>query len=77
VAGGTRWAQSTRRFLSPALTGHVGLVLGAVAILLFALLAAGLLPAAGSLWAVVLYAVLAGAGVLALRRQVEHERAAP
>jgi hypothetical protein len=73
VAGGTRWALATRRFLAPALADHVGLVLGAVAIVLFALLAAGLLPAAGSLWAVVLYAVLAGAGVLALRRQVEHE----
>jgi hypothetical protein len=75
LAGATSWAVATRRFLAPAVTGHVGLVLGAVAILLFALLAAGLLPAAGSLWAIVIYAVLAGAGVLALRRQVEREAA--
>lgn len=75
LAGASRWARSVRAFAAPALTDHVGLVVGGVAIALFALLAAGLLPAAGSLWAIVLYAALAIAGVFALRRQVEREAA--
>ncbi|HEY6761084.1 MAG TPA: hypothetical protein VI318_16420 [Baekduia sp.] len=72
-AGGSAWARRARRFSTPALTAHVGLVYAGVVVLLFVLLAAGLLPAAGQLWAIVFYIVLAALGVWALRRQVERE----
>jgi hypothetical protein len=76
LAGGSGWARAVRRFSAPALTDHAGLVYGGVAVALLTLLAAGLLPAASQLWAIVLYALLAGLGVWALRRQVEREAAA-
>ena len=75
LAGGTSWARSARRFATPALTAHGGLVYAGVLVLLLVLLAAGLLPAAGQLWAIVFYALLAAAGVWALRRQVIREAA--
>ncbi|WCB94030.1 hypothetical protein DSM104299_02758 [Baekduia alba] len=73
LASGSSWARKVRRFSTPALTEHGGLVFGGVLVLLLVLLAAGLLPAAGQLWAIVLYVLLAGLGVWALRRQVERE----
>jgi hypothetical protein len=76
LAGGSSWARSARRFSTPALTDHAGLVGGGALVALLVLLAAGLLPAAGQLWAIVLYALLALGGVWALRRQVEREAAA-
>lgn len=75
LAGATAWAGSARRFVAPAVAEHpevaYGVVLGAIA----ALLAAGLLPAASRPLAIVLYLVLAGAGVWALRRQIGREAA--
>jgi type IV secretory pathway VirB2 component (pilin) len=73
LAGGTSWARSARRFAAPALTAHGGLVYAGVLVLVLVLIAAGLLPAAGQLWAIVFYALLAAAGVWALRRQVIRE----
>jgi hypothetical protein len=76
LAGGSAWARSARRVAAPALTDHGVLVFGGVLAVLLVLLAAGLLPAAGQLWAIVFYILLAGLGVWALRRQVLRERAA-
>ena len=73
LAGGSAWARKARRFSTPALTDHADLVYGGVVVLLLILLAAGLLPAAGQLWAIVFYALLAALGVWALRRQVARE----
>ena len=75
LAGGTAWARRARRFAAPALTAHGGLVYAGVIVVLLVLLASGLLPAAGQLWAIVLYALLAAGGVWALRRQVIREAA--
>jgi hypothetical protein len=75
LAGGTSWARRSRRFVTPALTAHGGLVYAGVLVALLILLAAGLLPAAGQLWAIVFYALLAAGGVWALRRQVIREAA--
>lgn len=73
LAGGTAWAGKARRLVSPAVVGHPEVVYGAVLAAIAALLAAGLLPAASRPLAIVLYLVLAGAGVWALRRQIAHE----
>ncbi|HET6510278.1 MAG TPA: hypothetical protein VFG42_26025 [Baekduia sp.] len=80
LAGGTAWAASVRRFVAPVVVVHPEIpyivVLGAIV----ALLAAGLLPASTRPLGIVLYLVLAGAGVWALRRQIAREteaRAAP
>jgi hypothetical protein len=75
LAGGTAWARGARRFATPALSAHGGLVYAGVIVVLLVLLAAGLLPAAGQLWAIVFYALLAALGVWALRRQVIREAA--
>jgi hypothetical protein len=73
LAGGTGWALRARRFVTPALAAHGGLVYAGVIVVLLILIAAGLLPAAGQLWAIVFYLLLAAAGVWALRRQVIRE----
>jgi hypothetical protein len=75
LAGGTAWARAARRFMAPVLTAHGGLVYAGVITALLVLIAAGLLPAALHLWAIVFYLVLAALGVWALRRQVIHEAA--
>jgi hypothetical protein len=73
LAGGTAWAAKTRRFVSPVVVDHAEItyivVLGAI----IALLAAGLLPASTRPVGIVLYLILAGAGVWALRRQIARE----
>jgi hypothetical protein len=75
LAGGTAWARASRRFAAPVLTAHGGLVYAGVITVLLVLIAAGLLPAAVHLWAIVFYLVLAALGVWALRRQVIGEAA--
>lgn len=73
LAGGTAWAAKARRFIAPTVVDHPEIpyivVLGAI----IALLAAGLLPASTRPLGIVLYLVLAGAGVWALRRQIARE----
>lgn len=76
LAGATSWAGRARRALSPAVVGHPEVAYGVVLTAIVALLAAGLLPAASRPLAIVLYLVLAGAGVWALRRQIAREGAA-
>jgi hypothetical protein len=73
LAGGTAWAAKARGVVSPGVVGHPELTYGVVLGAIVALLAAGLLPAASRPLAIVLYLVLAGAGVWALRRQIAQE----
>jgi hypothetical protein len=75
LAGASRWARRARDVVSPVLREHPEVGYGAVALLILILLAAGLLPAAGSLVAVLIYVVLGLAGVAVLRRQVIREAA--
>jgi hypothetical protein len=76
LAGGTRWAAGVRRFAAPVIVDHPELGFAAVVALLALLLLGGLLPTAGSGWAVLIYLLLAGAGVAALRQTVIRETAA-
>lgn len=76
LAGASGWAAKARRVLGPGVVGHPEYAYGAVLAAIAALLAAGLLPAASRPLAIVLYLVLAGAGVWALRRQMAQEQAA-
>jgi hypothetical protein len=76
VAGASAWAGRTRRWLAPGVVGHPEVAYGVVFTLLVALLAAGLLPAASRPLAILIYLVLAVAGLVLLRRQMERERPA-
>jgi hypothetical protein len=76
VAGGSAWAARVRGWLAPGVLGHPELAYGVVLTAVIALLAAGLLPAASRPLAILVYLVLAIAGVLALRRRIEEERPA-
>jgi hypothetical protein len=75
LAGGAAWAAKARRLVSPVVVDHPEIpyivVLGAI----IALLAAGLLPASTRPLGIVLYLILAGVGVWALRRQIAQEAA--
>jgi hypothetical protein len=77
LAGGTRWARSARRFTAPVLIDHPELAFAVVVALLALLLLGGLLPTVGGGWAVLVYLLLAAAGVWALRRTAEQERITP
>jgi hypothetical protein len=77
LAGGTGWARSARRFTAPVLVDHPELAFAVVVALLALLLLGGLLPTVGGGWAVLVYLLLAAAGVWALRRTAEQERITP
>ncbi|HWI73774.1 MAG TPA: hypothetical protein VNT55_17575 [Baekduia sp.] len=76
LAGGSAWAANARRRLAPVVVGHPEIAYAVVLALVVALLAAGLLPAASRPLAVLIYLVLAVAGLVVLRRQMERERPA-
>lgn len=76
LGGASAWAAKARRWLSPGVLDHPEIGYGVVLAAVVALLAAGLLPAASRPLAILIYLVLAVAGLVTLRRRMERERAA-
>jgi hypothetical protein len=74
LASGVGWARAVRRFTAPVLVDRPELAFAAVVALLALLLLGGLRPTVGGGWAVLIYLVLAGAGVWALRGVAARER---
>ncbi len=73
LAGPTRWATSVRRWVSPTLNEHQGIVWGALAGVVLLLAAWGPTHALRTWWGVLLFAGLLALGLFALRRQTLRE----
>lgn len=76
VGGMSKSGRRVRAWIAPAVSGWPEVTYAVVLGLTVALVAAGLLPASGSILALLLYLVLAVVGVVALRRRVTEELAA-
>lgn len=76
-AGPSRWARRARTFAAPTLRERPGLVYTLVGVVLLIVLLSGVLPASGRPLGLLIYVVLAFAGLAALRRQLIAESDGP